>query len=165
MFEFIGRSEYGRHLKTSKFHPGIAEVSGRLSGGKGDLPSSVEICHLPFSKLCEKFDDLRQLVPELKDYPHPIRFDDVVVDSDMKLHEAFRGLAKDCPAEIVAQQYLMRVLYFGTDHRLHHGQVVIHEALVNDVAEAFRALLRERVPIGSVIPISDSRFEKGGAMG
>jgi hypothetical protein len=81
----------------------------------------------------------------------------------MKLHEVFRGLAPDCPAEIVAQQTVMRVFYFGTDEKLHHGQVVIHQALREDIREAFQVLLKEKIPLGSVIPVSDPRFLRNGA--
>lgn len=122
----------------------------------------VEICHLSFAKLCEGVSDLRNIIKELEDHPTPIRPKDVVVDSDMKLHEAFRGLAADCPAEIVAQQDMIRVFYFGTDGKLHHGNVVIHQELVNDVRQAFKVILREQVPIGSVIPVADPRFERDG---
>lgn len=123
---------------------------------------SVEICHLSFAKLCKGVSDLRSIIKELKDHPTPMLPEDVVVDSDMKLYEAFRGLAADCPAEIVAQQDMIRVFYFGTDGKLHHGNVVIHQALVNDVRQAFNVLLREHVPIGSVIPVADARFERDG---
>lgn len=121
-----------------------------------------QICHLSFGKLFEGCEDLRDKVHALREYPDPIRPRDVVIDSDMKLHEAFRGLAADCPEEIVAQQELLRVLYFGVDGKLHHGQVVIHTALANDVLEAFRVLLTHQIPIGSVIPISNKKFEVDG---
>lgn len=121
-----------------------------------------EICHLSFAKLCEGVSDFRSIIKELKDHSTPIRPEEVVVDSDMKLHQAFRGLAADCPAEIVAQQDMIRVFYFGTDGNLHHGNVVIHQALVNDVLDAFKVLLSQRVPIGSVIPVADARFERDG---
>lgn len=121
-----------------------------------------EICHFSCEKLFEDCHDLRDTVRALKDHPHPISPHDVVIDSDMKLHEAFRGLAADCPEEIVAQQELLRILYFGVDGKLHHGQVVIHTALANDVLEAFKVLLREGIPVGSVIPVSNKQFEVDG---
>jgi hypothetical protein len=123
---------------------------------------SVEICHLSFEGLYENVSDLRDIIEELRNQKSPIPPDDVVVDSDMALHQAFRGLAKDCPAEIVAQLDMIRVFYFGTDGKLHHGNVVIHQALGDDVLHAFKVLLRERVPIGSVIPVADLRFERDG---
>lgn len=129
------------------------------------LDSSLEgqeICHISFRALCAGLTDLRDALPELASLPAPVHPQDVVVDSDMTLHEAFRGLPHDCPAEILAKQLPMRVFYFGTDGKLHHGQIVIHQALMGEVSEAFSVLLRERIPVGSVIPVSDLRFEVDG---
>ena len=80
----------------------------------------------------------------------------------MKLHEAFRSLAADCVAEIVAQQDIISIFYLGTDSEIHDGNAVIHQALVDDVRQALKVHLREQVPIGSVIPIADARFERSG---
>lgn len=120
------------------------------------------VSHLPFSKLFSGCGDLRTIIDELRNFPRIIDPSQVVIDSDMKLHEAFRGLSPDCPDEIVAQQQLLRVFYLGSDGNLHHGQVLIHEALVSDVLGAFKVMLNERIPIESVIPVSHPDFERDG---
>jgi len=115
-------------------------------------------CHLSLSRLTKNIQDLRTLVPGLRNYDTPIHPRDVVIDSDMSLSEAFRNLSAACPDSILAKQQLLRVFYFGLDGKLHHGQVVVHEALVNDINDLFTMLVETRLPIGSVIPMSASKF-------
>ena len=114
--------------------------------------------NLTFSKLTQNTADMRPIVPGLANFETPIHPKDVVVDSDMSLSQAFRNLSPECPDSILATQQLLRVFYFGADQKLHQGQVVIHEALVNDVSALFEMITATRLPIGSVIPISASQF-------
>jgi len=119
----------------------------------------VGISRLSFSAVTQNVDDMGSIVPGLRGYHSPIRPQDVVIDSDMSLSAAFRNLAPECPDSILAKQQLLRVFYFGLDGKLHQGQVVIHEALVQDVSDLFKMIVEQRLPIGSVIPMSASKFE------
>jgi len=118
----------------------------------------IGICHVSLSRLTKNTEDLRTLVRGLRNYETAIHPSDVVIDSDMSLSEAFRNLSAACPDSILANQQLLRVFYFGFDGKLHHGQVVVHEALVNDISDLFTMLVETRLPIGSVIPMSASKF-------
>ena len=118
--------------------------------------------NLTFSQLFAGKQDLRTSFPELKEFPQELKPSDVVIDSAMSLHQAFQGFSARCPDEVLAKQQLLRVFYFGADDKLHQGQLVIHDALVNDIAELFRMLRLERIPIGSVIPMSENKFNKDG---
>ena len=94
----------------------------------------------------------------LRELAEGVYFDDVVVDSDMTLQEAFRGLDPSCPDKILAAQELIGVFYWGEDKRLHRGQLVLHRTLIKDIVDAFTLLLHLKVPLHSVIPVSDERF-------
>jgi peptidoglycan L-alanyl-D-glutamate endopeptidase CwlK len=85
--------------------------------------------------------------------------DDPVIDSSMTMKEAVRGVAMDCPKDILASLKLVTVRYYGFDAKLHQGQVVVHKDLAKDIERVFAAIEKERFPIQSVIPISDKRFK------
>lgn len=141
----------------------IATSSARESFSYAELCRNtnfegVGISHIPFSTIAKNTEDMRHVVPGLQGYKSPIRPQDVIVDSDMALSEAFRNLSSACPDSILANQQLLRVFYFGADQKLHTGQLVIHEALANDVSELFTMIVATRLPIGSVIPMSSSQF-------
>ena len=118
--------------------------------------------HVSLSHLTRGRDDMRSLLPALRNFPEAIHPRSVVIDSDMPLHQAFRGLAPECPPEILVQQQLLRLFYFGTDGKLHHGQAVIHQKLASDLHDAFGVLLAERIPVGSVIPVAHPDFQRNG---
>jgi hypothetical protein len=82
-----------------------------------------------------------------------------IIDSNISLAEALR---KDAPPEFKKRQKLIAVLYYSFDGRIHKGQLVIDERLIEDIREVFRVALENRFPIMSVIPISHNRFFKGG---
>jgi len=82
-----------------------------------------------------------------------------IIDSDMSLPEA---LKKESPPELKAKQKLVDVLYYSFDGKIHKGQLVIDERLVEDIREAFKVALETKFPITSVIPISHDRFFKNG---
>lgn len=118
----------------------------------------IGIENLSFASITRNTDDMRSIVPGLAGYEIHVHPKDVVVDSDMSLAQAFRNLSPECPDSILGKQQLLRVFYFGADQKLHQGQVVIHEALVNDVSALFEMITAARLPIGSVIPMSASQF-------
>lgn len=88
--------------------------------------------------------------------------DDPIVDSAMSEAEAFAGLDDRCPAELRAQQRLITVLYYGGDHRVHRGQLVLAADLVADIQEIFAVALKEHFPIASVIPVAAPQFRQDG---
>lgn len=109
---------------------------------------------LCLEKLHSATDNLRTFIPGRSAPPCPILRSDIVVDSDVTLAAAFRNLAKECPDTIIAKQQVLSVSFFGKDSRPHHGQVVVHEALVSDVSDLFAMVVQHRIPIHSVIPAS-----------
>lgn len=82
-----------------------------------------------------------------------------IIDSDITLSGA---LKKWAPAEIKKKQQIVDVLYYSFDGKVHKGQIVIDRRLVSDIQEVFRAALKIKFPIKSVIPISHPRFYKNG---
>lgn len=83
-----------------------------------------------------------------------------IIDSNMTKKQAFDGLDPQCPDKIRKKQRLITVKYYSTDGKIHQGQLVLDAELVNDVKKVFTLALKERIPIYSVIPISDMRFRK-----
>ena len=88
-----------------------------------------------------------------EEFLHPI------VDSDITLSEA---LQKYSPPEFKKRQKLLDLLYYSFDGQVHKGQIVIDERLASDIKKVFRVALKNKFPIGSVIPISHKRFYKDG---
>jgi hypothetical protein len=84
---------------------------------------------------------------------------DPIIDSDITLAQALR---KYSPLEFRERQRLIDVLYYSLDGKIHKGQLVIEERLVEDIREVFRVAFENRFPIGSVIPISHDKFYKDG---
>ncbi|MDP2928420.1 MAG: M15 family metallopeptidase [Candidatus Omnitrophota bacterium] len=82
-----------------------------------------------------------------------------IIDSDISLTEALR---KESPPEFKERLRLVDVLYYSFDGKIHKGQLVIDERLVEDIREVFRVALENKFPIASVIPISHDRFFKNG---
>ena len=83
-----------------------------------------------------------------------------VVDSRLTREDAIlHRLPACCPPEIVARQALVDVEHLGFDGRLHVGQLVIDEALVDDVQAVFAVVRETRTPVTSVIPIAAPAFD------
>ena len=83
----------------------------------------------------------------------------IIVDSAMTLDQALAQNPEfPCPPEILEAQRLIPVRYFSFDSRLHLGQIVINEELVEEVSALFNLILKIRFPLTSVIPVVDSRF-------
>jgi hypothetical protein len=85
-----------------------------------------------------------------------------IVDSRMTEKEAFEGLDPKCPEEIRKRQKVIKLKYYSSDNQIHQGQLVIDDELKNDIKKVFALALKQRIPIYSVIPISDKRFRKDG---
>jgi hypothetical protein len=82
-----------------------------------------------------------------------------IIDSNISLPEALR---KKSPPKFKKRQGLIDLLYYSFDGKIHKGQLVIDERLVEDIREVFRVALENKFPINSVIPISSDRFFKNG---
>lgn len=82
-----------------------------------------------------------------------------IVDSDITLAEALRKYA---PAEFKNRQRIVDVLYYSFDGKVHKGQVIIEERLVEDILEVFRVIFENKFPVNSAIPVSHERFHKNG---
>lgn len=85
---------------------------------------------------------------------------DPIIDSKMTVEEAFDGLHPKCPEKIRKRQKVVEVQYYSSDNRIHQGQLVIDGELEKDIKTVFEVALKERFPIHSVIPMSDTRFRK-----
>jgi peptidoglycan L-alanyl-D-glutamate endopeptidase CwlK len=78
-----------------------------------------------------------------------------IVDSNTTwADERSKALARGFPSKIVDQQRLIDVCYFSFDGRIHKGQIVMDHRLESDVKQIFGIFLKNRFPVGSVIPIS-----------
>jgi len=88
--------------------------------------------------------------------------EDPIIDSKMTMEEIFDGLSPDCPIEIKSRQQVVDVLYYSFDGMIHQGQIVIDEALADDVNYAFQKALVDKFSIQSVIPISHRDYRKNG---
>ncbi len=90
----------------------------------------------------------------------PGSIDNPLVDSCITLEEALR---KPAPLEFKKRQRLVNVLYYSFDGKVHKGQLIIEQRLVEEIKEVFQIALENRFPINSVIPISHERFLKEGS--
>jgi peptidoglycan LD-endopeptidase CwlK len=83
-----------------------------------------------------------------------------IVDSQMTREQALEGVSADCPDAIKERLELIDVDYYSFDRRLHRGQLVVDRDLVEDVRVVFSIARSCRFPIGSVVPVSHSRFRR-----
>ena len=56
------------------------------------------------------------------------------------------------PDSILTQMSLVNVKYFGFDSLIHHGQIIVHHSVVDEISLIFKELLIEKFPIEKVIP-------------
>ncbi len=83
----------------------------------------------------------------------------MIIDSLVSDEEALRqNPSSIAPPTVLEQQRVLAVFYRGFDGLLHRGQIVMHEAVVDDVRDFFTAALAIDFPIKSVIPISHPEF-------
>jgi peptidoglycan L-alanyl-D-glutamate endopeptidase CwlK len=94
--------------------------------------------------------------------PQPGTSKHPIIDSRMTESEVFDGLDPKCPEEIRKRQRIVKVKYYSSDGKIHQGQLVIDASLKDDIKKVFALVLKERILIYSVIPISDKRFRKNG---
>src|SRR3989442_2933819 len=86
-------------------------------------------------------------------------YNDIIVDAKLAKEDALKQNPDFlCPEEIIVCQQVIEVLYYSFDGKLHQGQIVVHEELVEDIRNIFKVILEERFPLTSVIPVADPRF-------
>ncbi|HQF55087.1 MAG TPA: M15 family metallopeptidase [Fibrobacteria bacterium] len=75
-----------------------------------------------------------------------------VVDSRMTFEEALGD--RMVPDSIQSRLRLVAVRYWGFDDRLHEGQILCNQAVVEDIEDLFELIEKIRFPVRSAIPIS-----------
>lgn len=92
-------------------------------------------------------------------------FEHPVIDSSLTWNQALikkSGLA--APDDIIKDQVLLTVLYYGFDDKIHQGQIVIHKELAADIKMIFTLALKEKFPFQSVIPVSQFDWDDNKSM-
>lgn len=83
----------------------------------------------------------------------------VYVDSQMPSELALASNPQNpAPPEILNMMEIIPVKYYGFDGLIHAGQIVMNKDVVEDMNKFFDLALQLRLPIKSVIPISDKRY-------
>ena len=86
-------------------------------------------------------------------------YNEIIVDSMLDKEAALRQNPHIlCPEDIIKCQELIEVIYYSFDDKIHQGQIVIHEELVEDIRKIFNVILEQKFPIRSAIPLADPRF-------
>lgn len=89
-----------------------------------------------------------------------------VVDSALPGRDAITThQPPDVRPEIQKHLVVVPVRYYGPDGELHQGQIVVHEALEQDVVEIFTTIRRSRFPLESVLPIAHPLIQQKGPYG
>ncbi|MBN1500734.1 MAG: M15 family metallopeptidase [Spirochaetes bacterium] len=91
----------------------------------------------------------------------PVFAGNIITDSNMSIEEAFLNVNPDCPYEILENQSLIELIYYGYDGRLHKGQVVMDYRLADDLKAVFRLALKMKFPIAHAVPISAPAYFNG----
>jgi len=90
---------------------------------------------------------------------------ETVVDSNLSYIEGVvNGLRDDCPEELLAKQTLLEVYYIGFDALPHKGQIVVDEALAEEVEMVFANAFKAKFSISSVIPVSQFGWDDDASM-
>lgn len=82
----------------------------------------------------------------------------VIIDSSMTKQEALKNLNPNCPKHIIDHLELVDIHYYCFDKKLHKGQMLIHKDLVDDIKIVFQAIVDEKFPIQSAIPLASDDF-------
>lgn len=75
----------------------------------------------------------------------------LTIDSNLTLEEALAGT--QAPPEIKRQQVLLDIEHWSFDGALHRGQLLVHEAVADEVASIFEIVKTARFPIEKIIPV------------
>ncbi len=80
----------------------------------------------------------------------------------MSFKEAAKGTK--APKSVLAQMVLLEVQYYGTDKKLHQGQMMVHRDLAGDVKEIFSKMLAEKFAVHKAVPMSAYGWDDNKAM-
>lgn len=81
---------------------------------------------------------------------------ELIIDSGFTLEEALHG--QKIPASVKNNLTLINVFYYGFDEKLHHGQLVLHKAVAEDIKEIFEIIRQIHFPIEKVVPICEYKW-------
>jgi len=81
---------------------------------------------------------------------------ELILDSQFTLDEALIG--QKIPASVKTNLTLVNVFYYGFDEKLHHGQLVVHKEVAEDVKEIFEIIRQIHFPIEKVVPICEYKW-------
>ena len=77
--------------------------------------------------------------------------DTVIIDCNYTFDEAIKGTK--APKEIIENLTLIEVKYYSMDGKIHQGQLLTNQLIVEDLKEIFSLILKEKFPVAQVIPI------------
>lgn len=77
--------------------------------------------------------------------------EDTIVDSDYTFEEAVAGTR--APQQIIDQLELIDITYLSTDGKIHKGQILTNQKLVDDIIHLFGFMLNEGFVVEKAIPI------------
>jgi hypothetical protein len=77
--------------------------------------------------------------------------DTIITDCNYTFEDATAG--SKAPIEIINQLKLISVRYYSTDGKIHKGQILTNEKLVENINQIFDFIYKEQFPISKAIPI------------
>jgi hypothetical protein len=86
----------------------------------------------------------------------------MIIDSDYNFADALAGT--NAPLEIIDRLSIIDVCYFSFDGLKHQGQIIIEQALEDDMADIFALMENLKFPVGKVIPICAYGWHDGDSM-
>jgi len=87
---------------------------------------------------------------------------ELVLDSEFTLEDALKG--QRIPVSVKVNLTLINVFYYGFDEKLHHGQLVVHKEVAEDVREIFEIIRQIHFPIEKVVPICEYKWSDDESM-
>lgn len=88
---------------------------------------------------------------------------EIIIDSDMSFSEAIEGT--NAPVEIIDSLSLLDVIYYSFDGLRHQGQIIVNNALEDDVCAIFSLIEEIKFPVSKVIPIVSYFWDDHNSMG
>lgn len=86
----------------------------------------------------------------------------IIIDSKLSFEEAIKGTK--APKELIDSLRLIDVKYYSSDKNIHQGQIVVNQAVVDDVKDFFELAFKLKFTINKVIPISKYNWDDDASM-
>lgn len=96
---------------------------------------------------CSKTNDVKV---EKTDSIHQPK-DTLIIDCNYTFEQAIAG--SNAPQHIIQQLYLLDVVYYSTDNKLHKGQILTNKKIAEDIRYLFDFMLQQKFPVAKAIPI------------